>query len=690
MLRPLVAFAALCLVALLLAPTVASVHDQVEALHIKRDNVWHLWKWTDNPQPPPPEACGPMRTYQTAPVVTVYSTRMAKDQPYTLGGVVRAPDDADKGVMGDRIEVYLNETKTSPGRLLGTATSDARGQWTLSGKLPFSLQASHYHVVAHSLPLREQCKAYGEGWSDPEVDVTSRTHILLEGPFHTVAGRPVLVNGTLLDAVNGPVANQGVRVSAGGQSFTVTTDSDGRFSANLTPSQVGRLTVIAEYGGNPYYSPSSADGELDVLDETITLNGAFPGATLQLVRSTPLEVNGRVYLRAGAAYAPVNLTFSGLLVRACDGCPLSTDVSAPVDADGAFHVTLFADSAQTPGPFGIVAHGGGLRKAPAFNGSLMIPTRLALAPSTGGPLSKGWSVSVQATDDKGALVGIPIAFQGPAGWAGGYTNATGGFATSGTASACGPAPFLARYNGTGTRMPAESDGTLQVCGGAVSAAAGFLHLPWWAWLLVLALPLAAWVAWRRLRERFASTISEGPPLTLSFEEPRDAAAGVVGLGEAATLAAFLEEPLPDGYRMRLGTPVRMEDVEPEGLAARYALVPDAFGDVPVRAEVLDARGRVVTRRTRTLRVVRYAEEIERRYLALRASRVGESADPVSPREFEAWLRGRSASLDPEVARRLVGVFEEADYGPRVAGRRELLAYLDAESALPEVAPLASE
>src|SRR5581483_4806434 len=232
-----------------------------------------------------------------------------------------------------------------------------------------------------------------------------------------------------------------------------------------------------------------------------------------------------------------------------------------------------------------------------------------------------------ATDDKGALVGIPIAFQGPAGWAGGYTNATGGFATSGTASACGPAPFLARYNGTGTRMPAESDGTLQVCGGAVSAAAGFLHLPWWAWLLVLALPLAAWVAWRRLRERFASTISEGPPLTLSFEEPRDAAAGVVGLGEAATLAAFLEEPLPDGYRMRLGTPVRMEDVEPEGLAAR---------------------GRVVTRRTRTLRVVRYAEEIERRYLALRASRVGESADPVSPREFEAWLRGRSASLDPEV------------------------------------------
>jgi hypothetical protein len=37
----------------------------------------------------------------------------------------------------------------------------------------------------------------------------------------------------------------------------------------------------------------------------------------------------------------------------------------------------------------------------------------------------------------------------------------------------------------------------------------------------------------------------------------------------------------------------------------------------------------------------------------------------------------------------VGVFEEADYGPRVASRRELIAYLDAEAAIPqEVPPLA--
>jgi hypothetical protein len=59
---------------------------------------------------------------------------------------------------------------------------------------------------------------------------------------------------------------------------------------------------------------------------------------------------------------------------------------------------------------------------------------------------------------------------------------------------------------------------------------------------------------------------------------------------------------------------------------------------------------------------------------------------VSPREFESWLRARTPDLDAAVVSRLVGVFEEADYGPRDAGRAELVAYLEAEAALPEVSP----
>src|SRR5581483_8134643 len=251
-------------------------------------------------------------------------------------------------------------------------------------------------------------------------------------------------------------------------------------------------------------------------------------------------------------------------------------------------------------------------------------------------------------DDAGPLAGVPLAIFTPTGWTSGVTDAKGQLAFRGEAAACGPADVSAYYNATEGRQPAQTSQRVSICGAAVAESTGVLGLPWWAWALLVAVPLAAWLVYRRVRDRFAATLSHGPPLTLSFDEPRDAATGIVSLGESATLLAFLESPLPEGYRIRMGTPKRMEDVEPDGLAARFALVSDAWGEIPVRAEIVDARGRVVTRRTRVLRVVKYAEEIERRYRALQADH--ERSGRVTPHEFEAWLRARHPTLDPAIAR----------------------------------------
>ena len=151
------------------------------------------------------------------------------------------------------------------------------------------------------------------------------------------------------------------------------------------------------------------------------------------------------------------------------------------------------------------------------------------------------------------------------------------------------------------------------------------------------------------------------------------------MGDVIVAEATLEAPLPDGHRLRIGTHRAMQDASPDPLAARARLAAPELGDFAVRAEIVNEKGRVVTRRTATMRVVRYAEEIESRYRRLK--REQDADDAVSPREFEAWLRSSDPNVDPGVARNLVGLFEEADYSPREAGRHEFLAFLRAEKGV---------
>lgn len=693
LLRPLVAFAALLAVVALLAPTVASVASQVDGLHIKRDISFHIWKWQDDPTPPqsyaPPD-CGQRRTFDLAPLVTVYSTRMAKDQPYTIGGTVTSPGERDNpGVPGDRVEIFLNLTKEQPGRSLGMATTQADGSWQLQGTLPFEMQANHYHIVAHALEMNEQCKRYREGWSDPEINITARTRLVLDGPWRSVASREVNITGGLVDDVGGPVVGQAIDIRIGGARYQALTGEDGRFRLNLTPQAVGEVPVVASYKGNAYYGESSETSKLIVLDESVTLNGVYPNGGIQLVRSTPLAVNGEVMLRPNASYAPVQVTLRGIAASFCEECAPVSNATLEVGPDGAFHMLLRADKTQPSGNFTIVVSGGGMKKTATFNGTLVIPTMLALDAHDGGVGSLNWTARLVLTDDAGPLAGAPVNLNGPGNSTSGLTAADGSFAFATSATSCGPSSVVASYGGTDFRMPANAQANLAICGAIQeSTAVAPAGVPWWAWLvgaLALAAVVAGIVLWRRRVAARALIIREGPPLTLSFVEPHDLAEGVVGLGESATLAVFLEAPLPEGHRLRVGTPERMEDVEVDGLQARWAIVADAYGEIAVRAEILNPRGRVVTRRTRPLRVVRYDEEIERRYKALKSAHGADAR--VSPRAFEDWLSARSAALRPEDARRLVRVFEEADYGPRVATRRELLTYLEAEAAIPqEVTP----
>lgn len=681
MLRPLLAFLFLTLAAFLLAPTVSSVHEKVTELHFDRDTPWQIWKWTDEPLPflRFPD-CG-REVRHLSSEITQWPARIKKDEAFTLRGFVASMEDADQGVREIDVDIFLNETKEEPGVFLGRAETTDGGFFTLLASVPFDMKASRYHIVAHAKEERIDCIHYLEHWSDPETDVVSKTSIEWQPVERAVAGRGLVVEGKVLDVVKAPVADATLRVLFPGGPRTVRTNAEGIFQVDLKPVKAGELTLTAEFRGDRYYEASKNATTVDVAVEDLELDATDP---ITFVRSQPLVVTGHVYVADVARSKELTMVFNGTRVATCVACPAETTLRVPLEEDGAFRVELIVPSSEPGGAGTVTVRGGGLQQVYTSDILVEVPTVLLLDAHGAGIFARTYETNATLVDEAGRPVRAPVAVLSPAGWSSGVTDANGTLLFSGETS-CGRHVVQASFNGSSNLRPATAEKGILVCGWLAFIPPWLVATPWWVWPLIAATAFAAWQIALGLRRRYSPILSTGPPLTMAFTKPSDEVVGYAAVGEAIVATAFLEAPLPDGHTLRMGTARATEERPIDGeLRAHLAVVPDKVGLVPIRAELVDARGRVVTRRTLELRVVRYAEEIERRYLDLRAS--SGATESVTPREFEGWLQSRVPAMDADVAKRLVHVFEEADYSPRMAGRTEFGAYLQAEKGIVEVTP----
>lgn len=685
MLRPLLAFATLAVAAFLLAPTVSSVGKGVEDLHIVREMPWSIWKWYEIPPPDtliPPDC--DYKRHDMVSEVTKWPARITKNETFTIGGYVARADNK-QGVANIKVDLFLNATKEEPGEFIGSASTDGQGRFTLPTKIPHDLDATKYHLVAHSLQKQVDCQIWRESWSDPEMEVTAKTRLVWEMPTRVVLGRNVTVAGRLLDEVGGPVRGANLTLTVEGKPLRVTTDGQGGFSHVTRVNDTGHLDVSAAFEATKYYGASQASHRVPVVPEDVQVDGADAPLGVVLTRSRETILTGTVLVGGVDRPGEVLVTFEGLRVAPCEGCPAAGSLKVTPGADGMFSAPVFVASDQPAGKHRFSVSGGGLKQNHTFNATLAVPTTLLIDAKGAGLFTKAYEGTVRVVDDAGAPAPGPVQFHGPDQPSVGAADAAGVFAFQGRAS-CGFHDVSAQYAGDDTRLGASATSRMGVCGPLAYLPAWLLDTPGWVWVLAGVLAVAALVAARQLRARYAPTIRRGPPLELRIVEPEDLSPDVAAVGETVRLTAFLDDPLPRGHVLRMGTYGHMEprDVA-DDLRASYDFVPERLGDFPLRAEILDERGRIVTRRTVHVRAVQYAAEVERRYRALKAGAAGDEADVVTPREFESWLRHRSPDLDPALTRRLVGIFEEADYGPRDTSRDAYLAYLEAERGLPEVA-----
>ncbi|HUR67725.1 MAG TPA: carboxypeptidase-like regulatory domain-containing protein [Candidatus Thermoplasmatota archaeon] len=672
MLRPILAFVTLCLAAFLMAPTVASVHQRVTALHIDRDLPWQIWKWRDDPLPPNIDCGHEDRHLYTE--VTIWPSTISKDKAFTLRGVAQSEEDGRAGVADIDVEVFLNATKEEPGPSLGTTRTGPDGNWWMNVKVPRDMPAEHYHIVSYAKERKVDCKVYHAAWSDPETDIFANTTIEWSDPDHPVVGRETQFTGKLLDSEGAAVADQNVTLTYAGQTEMVRTNSAGRFSFTYAPPKPGALQVAAAFEGGGHYKRSHNETSFEIQKEYFELDGV--GKTLSILRSTPFELSGHVYVAEEAKAPQVTLLFEGTKVATCPTCAANATLVVPLETDGSFSLDLVVPPTQRPGEGTLTITGGGMEETYSYGLSIDVPTTLTLDAANDGLFARGFHGTARLTDETGRpYVGL-VGFATPAGWLQNGTDDNGTAVFAGSAG-CGHSAIQASFNGSAHVRPSTAERPLLVCGYLAFIPPWLAAVPWWVWPAALLVALAAWQTVRSLRQTYAPVIRNGPPLTLTFTEPADDASGFTGIGEAVVATAFLEQPLPDGHRLRMGTARQTQERPIDAdLRAHVRIVPDKLGVLPIRAEIVDAKGRVVSRRTATLHVVRYAQEIERRYLRLRAS--AGATESVSPREFERWLHERAPTLDSAVARRLVHVFEEADYSPRTAGRAEFSAYLAAE------------
>ena len=115
--------------------------------------------------------------------------------------------------------------------------------------------------------------------SDAQTSITVRkikTTITLDPVSDIPYGKNITISGILKDEFGKPLSNVNISVVVNGEvkSSNVTTDNNGKYSMNVTKSNVGIKNIIVSYDGNLTHHASSNSSSLNVttINTTITVN----------------------------------------------------------------------------------------------------------------------------------------------------------------------------------------------------------------------------------------------------------------------------------------------------------------------------------------------------------------------------------------------------------------------------------
>lgn len=550
---------------------------------------------------------------------------------------------------GDEGAEEVRVTASMPGLQASTRT-EPNGTFQLPLPVPADTQLGN-----HTLELTT------DGLTAPRtlvVTVTGQLNLSADLPPTLPAGGTLPLTVQARTDRGDPAAGVPVHAEIAGRARSAITDEDGRARIPLPlpgPSST-KLTLRTPGTSELAGTRQSYDvrvAPFDVVGEPVATIGAATNSTIRLQAG-----------QAPLAREPFHLRGPG-----------GIHASALTNGEGEATLTLTAPASVPPGT----------RQAridlPRYNLGETIPLRVLARPSLTvhvlEPGAEGAPVRLEATVEgpEGSLRGIPVTAEAQGAFTARASGVTGpdGRAVlelARPADASGEALITVRAEQT-----SRTAKTVEVATAQVTAE----PFPWWPLLGLVPVAGLAYALWRRRRATEASQPSPGPTIHLTLAETPELPP-VWHPGNPVTLELTLVDrdgdPLPERTLTIEGPKGRRTvETDAEG-TARIRTPAHPLGTHPYTVRFEGDRAHPATEATLELRTVDYREEIDREYQALRreARRAGLCRPDTTPQELARALGGG------EPARRLVALFERADYSQHPVGRSHYERFMKAKEA----------
>ena len=620
--------------------------------------------WFDQAEDPRGEA-NPDEGQPTALVasftnITESPDRVVKGERYLVRGVVQGPE--GRGVPGAKIDVFLNETKDTPGKLTGAGVSRSDGSFEVEARVPKELAARSYQLVARATDGAIGNVRFAESWSDPPVDVFTPTRFAFP-ELRAAVGFPANISGRLLDVDGNAVAGELVNWSLEGLAQQpVRTDARGGFIVRVNFTTTGeRIVAFAYAGDDRHHGPAFANASVQVDRGAILL----PSEAARIDRGHVGTLAGDV----AVAGVPLGDREVRVTLFRPNTSIIALQAAGMTDARGHFALRVDVPMALSTGVYDALYE----VEALGLDARTLVlvharPTLVVDAPSE---VSRRDGFEVLATirsDDGQPLGGAVLALHVDG-------NATPYRVRQ--ADAQGEARFsipAGVLDGGAHTIRVSFDGD-DGHSAVASAHEVSVARPWYelvpaaAWLAIVAVALvAAAAAWLLrpgglVRRRLAARQTPPPrAVVIGFPDYPDGLPPVSEPGGAARVSVGLRAR--DGSMRGGGVTLLWHDGRAQGRARKAA---DAVFEVPTPVEGgirLTARGRGLARLwTRPahvmLPVISYREAVERAYVDLRARA---ALDPTAtPGDLVRALASRVTGSRAQGLAQVRALFEVADY-----------------------------
>ncbi|GEM_PF-3461874 len=616
-----------------------------------------------------PDEGRPQTAVATFTNITEAPPRMVKGEVYFVNGTVEASN--GRPVGGAPVDLYLNATKATKGKLMTSGQTDAFGRFSIQSRVPVDVAAQGYQLVASGGTVSAGPLRYEGSWSDPAVDVFTPTRIVLAHAT-AAAGFPANATGRLVDVDGNPVGPATIRWSIGStQERDLQADSTGLFTAAFQANATGSLALSFSYDGDAHHGASQADEVVAVTRGTILAPANAP----ILLRGEVGLVSGDLAV-SGASLAGRLVTVALTNATRIVAIP---PAQATTDASGHFVARVRVPANALPGAYAVDYRAPDLQvNATGVVRVAIRPGFVVEAPSRVGP-TEGWTATAQVTSDDGSALGGGIVELHVDGNATPLktllTNATGvaRFQVEGGALPPGDHAITLAFAGDRDRAPAEQTANLRVL------PPFWALVPAWVWIALgsaaLVGGLGAWLlrpggVVRRvvLRPRWRIDLSwpDFPPGVAPVAEP--------GTAVRVVAQAFDAQGRPRKARFVLVAPgVRLRS------KGEFELRAGEPGVLPLEVK---ARGRarwLAAPALARLPVATYRAAVEQGFVALRgaakldaSATPGDLVDALSPK-LEPAPRASLA----EAAR----LFETADYSEAPVDRAFYHAFAQARHAV---------